>query len=140
MDHYSLSSAYASYGAKAASKLRALSAIAGDGSMVLSCTPPYFVRPASGVLRYEDKLTRTPDDARGRKMLGDHLAQARDGDLTVRMVVISPAVAGRSARSVHVRNDLIGKVVQFDGDHFVVDFTRPEAPVEPKVRRRRLRS
>jgi hypothetical protein len=25
-----------------------------------------------------------------------------------------------------VRPDLIGKVVSFDGDHFVIDFTRPK--------------
>jgi hypothetical protein len=140
MHNYSLTTAYTSFGAKASSKLRALSAIAGDGSLVLSCTPPYFVRPAKGVLRYEDKLTRSANDARGRKALGEHLVMARDGELPVRMVVISPAIAGKSAKSVHVRADLIGKVMQFDGDHFVVDFTRPEAAPEPKSSRKRLRA
>jgi hypothetical protein len=104
--------------------------------MVLSCTPPYFGRPAKGVLRYEDRLTRTAEDARGRKMLSGHLALARDGELPIRMVVISPPTDRKRSRGVHVRTDLIGKLVQFDGDRFVVDFTRPEVPAAPKSRRR----
>jgi hypothetical protein len=139
MVSYSLSSAYASFGATPLSKLRALSAMAADGSMVMSCAPPYFVRSAPGVLRYEDKLTRTPDDVRGRKLLGEHLTLARDGSLPVRMVVVAPPPRGRTSRSVHVRADLIGKVTQFDGDHFIVDFMRPEEPEEIKPKRKRPR-
>ena len=110
MVSYSLSSAYASFGATPLSKLRALSAMAADGSMVMSCAPPYFVRSAPGVLRYEDKLTRTPDDVRGR-----------------------------TSPSVHVRANLTGKVTQFDGDHFIVDFMRPGEPDEVKPKRKRQR-
>jgi hypothetical protein len=139
MVSYSLSSAYASFGATPLSKLRALSAMAADGSMVLSCTPPFFVRSTPGVLRYEDKLTRDADDVKGRKLLGEHLTLARDGELPVRMVVVSPPPRGRTSRSVHVRADLIGKVTQFDGDHFIVDFMRPEEPDEVKPKRKRQR-
>jgi hypothetical protein len=139
MVSYSLSSAYASFGATPLSKLRALSAMAADGSMVLSCTPPYFVRSPPGVLRYEDKLTRAVDDVKGRKLLGEHLVLARDGELPVRMVVVSPPPRGRTSRSVHVRADLIGKVTQFDGDNFIVYFMRPEEPDEIKPKKKRQR-
>jgi hypothetical protein len=41
-------------------------------------------------------------------------------------------------RIIHVRSDLVGKVVEFDGDSFVVDFTRiAPAAEEPKARRKR---
>jgi len=30
----------------------------------------------------------------------------------------------RGTRTCHVRPDLIGTVVKFDGDHFIVDFKR----------------
>jgi hypothetical protein len=42
------------------------------------------------------------------------------------MVVASSAYDknGKHSRSFHVRPDLVGKVVKFDGDHFIVDFSR----------------
>jgi hypothetical protein len=119
--------AYAKFGAKPENRLRALSAIASDGAMVLSCTTPQFVRPARGILRYEDRLSRDADDANGKALLGEHLTRARDEQLPVRMVVVSSTTGntGKSTRSFHVREDLVGKVTLFDGDHFIVDFTRP---------------
>ena len=41
---------------------------------------------------------------------------------------VTPEKSGGKTRSYHVRPDLIGKVVEFDGDHFIVDFTRQEQP------------
>jgi hypothetical protein len=32
--------------------------------------------------------------------------------------------SGNGRRRCHVRIDLIGKVVTFDGDHFIIDFAR----------------
>jgi hypothetical protein len=54
----------------------------------------------------------------------------------VRLVVVSPARTGRAARAVQVRNDITGRVTEFDDDHFVVDFSRP-APSEPESATRR---
>ena len=34
---------------------------------------------------------------------------------------------GGSRGGFRVRPDLTGKVVKFDGDHFIIDFTRPES-------------
>ncbi len=138
MANLNLVDAFAKFGAKAANRLRSLSAVADDGAIVLSCTPPYFGRPARGVLRYEDRLSREGEDARGTALLGQHLALARDGDLPIRMVVISnvAAASGKTGRTIHVRADLVGKVTMFDGDHFIVDFTRPEEPRESAPRRR----
>jgi hypothetical protein len=62
----------------------------------------------------------------GTGLLSKHLTLARDGALPVRMVVTSVVTEKSPTRSFHVRSDLIGKVVTFDGDHFIIDFTRQE--------------
>jgi hypothetical protein len=129
--------AFGKFGAKPANRLRALSAISADGTLVLSCTPPQFVRANKGVLRYEDRLSRDPEDQKDKQVLAEHLTRARDEHLSVRMVIVTSVAArdGKTARNIHVRKDLIGKVTEFDGDHFIVDFTRVAEP-ETVSRRR----
>lgn len=123
----SLVDAFGRFGATPGNRLRGLSAIAADGALVLSCSQQYFVHPSRGVLRYEDRLSREPEDSKDVALLGQHLTLARDGALPVRMVVaLSADVKKGVARGYHVRTDLIGKVVKFDGDHFMIDFTRRE--------------
>ncbi len=133
----SLVDAFGRFGAKPATRMRGLSAIAADGAMVLHCSPPYFGHPARGVLRYEDRLSRDAEDSKGTALLGQHLALARDGELPIRMIVKTPMDAGsnKHGRGFHVRRDLVGKLVSFDGDHFIVDFTR----LHPEIASRRKR-
>jgi hypothetical protein len=138
--HYNLSTAYASFGAKAVNGLRSLSAMAADGALVLTCEYPYFVRSVPGILRYQDSVSRSGDDHRGARALREHLTFARSSECVVRMVVVSPARTGRTARAVHVRNDLTGRVTDFDGDHFVVDFSRPAPPEPEPAAKRRARA
>jgi hypothetical protein len=122
----SLIDAFGKFGAKPVNRVRSLSAMAADGAVVLNCSKAYFGHPSRGVLRYEDRLSREPAESKESKLLGEHLALARDGALPVRMVVTSIADDDRGGRSFHVRSDLVGKVVKFDGDHFIIDFTRRE--------------
>lgn len=124
----SLIDAFRAFGAQPSNRVRGVSAIAADGSMVLNCLQAYFGHPCRGVLRYEDRLSRESADSTDNKLLAQHLALARDGALPIRMVVTSVAneKRGASGRSFHVRPDLTGKVVEFDGDHFIIDFTRRE--------------
>lgn len=126
----SLIDAFGRFGAKPSSRLGSLSAMAADGAMVLNCLPAHFGHPASGVLRYEARLSTVEAESKEIGNLGEHLTHARDGRLPVRMVVktLTPEKNGAKTRSYHVRPDLIGKVVEFDGDHFIVDFTRQEQP------------
>jgi hypothetical protein len=120
--------AFGRFGAKPASRLRSLSAMAEDGAMVLNCLPAYFGHPARGVLRYESRISAAGAESNVVTTLSEHLTRAHDGGLPVRMIVTFPA-SEKTSRSggYHVRPDLIGKVVEFDGDRFVVDFTRPQA-------------
>jgi hypothetical protein len=125
----SLTAAFEKLGAKPCSRVRSASVIALDGALVLNCAHTLFGHPSRGVLRYEDKLSRGGTSVREAEQLRQHLILARDGGLTVRMV-ITTALTGvkgdRSSRTFHARPDLVGKVVQFDGDHFIVDFRRCE--------------
>jgi hypothetical protein len=121
----SLSDAFGKFGAKPSSRLHGLSAIATDGAMVLNCSSVHFGHPSRGVLRYEVRLSREPVKAKDVGLLGQHLTLARDGALPIRMIVTARA-GEKTASSCHVRPDLIGKVVTFDGDHFIIDFTRRE--------------
>ncbi|MFL6603726.1 MAG: hypothetical protein ACJ8R9_20700 [Steroidobacteraceae bacterium] len=123
----SLVEAFGKFGSKPTNRVRALSAMAADGAMVLNCSHAYFGHPAQGVLRYEDRLSREAATTKCTDLLSQHLTLARDGALPVRMVVMSVVVdEKRTSRRFHVRADLIGKVMKFDGDHFVIDFTRCE--------------
>ena len=130
--------AFARYGAKPASRLSSLSALAPDGAVVLNCLPAHFRHPTRGVLRYEATLSNVQAQAKDLGMLGQHLTHARDSSLPVRMVVKSavPVVTSGKGPGYHVRPDLLGKVIEFDGDHFIVDFTRPGAAPAAAARRK----
>lgn len=118
--------AFGRFGAKPASRLGSLSAMATDGAMVLNCLPAHFGHPAPGVLRYETRLSAAQAESKVVTTLCEHLTLARDANLPVRMVVTFPArVKAAKGGGHHVRPDLTGKVVEFDGDRFVIDFTRP---------------
>jgi hypothetical protein len=133
-----LRDAFARFGAKLGDRLRGVSAMAADGALVLNCSHAHFAHPSRGVLRYEDSLSRQSLGSVNTELLGEHLALAHVGALPVRMVVSTRAdeKSGGSSSSCHVRPDLIGKVAAFDGDHFVVDFTRTQA-IRPEASGRR---
>jgi len=133
----SLAEAFGKFGSKPSNRLRALSAMAADGALVLNCLPQYFGHPERGVLRYEDRLSREAVGTKCTDLLSEHLTLARDAALPVRMVVTPVDSGGRRSQGSHVRVDLIGKVVKFDGDHFIVDFTRQEESGEVRSPGRR---
>src|SRR5262249_8505659 len=113
--------AFARFGAKLSNRQRALSALAEDGSLGINSSYAHFAHPRrEGVLRYEDKLSRNTGSEKDTGLLGQHLTLAREGALPVRMVVTSTAVEQNRARSFYIRSDLVGTVVEFDGDHFII--------------------
>lgn len=134
MVNLTLVDAFAQYGGKPANRLHSLSGMAADGAMILSCASTRFGHPKPGVLRYEDKVSRDPDRS---TELSTHLNLARDGKLPVRIIIISSTAQeeGAASRAIHTRIDLVGSVVEFDGDHYIVDFVRTGAAtkVKPKV-------
>ena len=133
----SLFDAFGRFGAMPTRRMSSLSAIAADGALVLNCRFAQFLHPVRGVLRYEARLSAAQAGAEVVTALSEHLTRARDSELPVRMVVSAPESekSGKGGR-YYVRPDLIGKVAEFDGDRFVVDFTRPK-PATAAVAARR---
>lgn len=128
--------AFAKYGARLKNTNWSVSAIAQDGALVVSCWQHFFRSAGHNVLRYEDRLSRWSGNSLGSALLGEHLAAALEHGLPVRLVVASTpetdAVdqghdASKVPKSFHIRDDLEGRVVVFDGDRFVMDFRKRHA-------------
>lgn len=127
MGKLSLQEAFAVFGGKPANRLHSLSALAADGTaLILICYAKRFTHPKRGVLRYHDTLSTESGHPAEMQSLGQHLTRARDANLPVRMIVITekPDSADKVTREIHVRTDLVGKVVELDGERFVIDFIR----------------
>ena len=87
MTKMTLTEAFARYGAKLKNRMWAYTAIATDGSFVFSCWNHRLKPKPGGLLRYEDNMTRWAGNVRGKNLLRDHLKQAFQGNLRVRLVV-----------------------------------------------------
>jgi hypothetical protein len=131
--------AFTRLGADVAGQQRPVWATAQDGSLVLVCKSSGFTRPAAGVLRYSAKLSLSTVRASQVDAMRVGLGAASSGGTPVRLIIHTQGVNGASNR-VHVRADLVGSVVEFDGDSYSVDFVRlPEAEPEPVAPSRRKR-
>lgn len=124
--------AFKKFGAKPDNQMWACSAIADDGALVISCWSHYF-RKADGALHYVDSLSRWTGNERGNKLLKSHLEKAKAEDIPVRMVVATaqdPRLvetvddASTIKKTFHVREDLVGRLLSFDGDNFIVEFKK----------------
>lgn len=130
MQKLTLTAAFATYGATLKNTRWAFSAIARDGSLVLSCWKHFLKSFVDGHKHYEDHLSRWATDTPGKKLLTEHLKLAVARDLPVRLVVATvdePAKdlereAGTRQKTFSVHVDMVGKVVEFDGNRFAIDF------------------
>jgi len=133
-----LTKAFADYGAVLKNARWACSAIAKDGSLVFSCWD-HFLRPQpGGSLRYEDALSRWRGNVLGREVLREQLKQALESNLRVRLVIASlkePSIMAKAhslsrtdasiwPKTFSTRKDLVGRVAEFNGDRFVIDYHR----------------
>lgn len=123
--------AFAKFGAKLENPMWAVSSIASDGALVLSCWAHYFKGGGAGVLRYVDSLSRWNGNELGNNLLRKHILKAFEENLPVRMVVATTkdteAVdhghdASKVKKSFHIREDMVGKVTEYDGDNFVIEY------------------
>ena len=85
MGNLSLSEAFAEYGARLINSQWAVSAMTDDG-IVMSCWAHYFKRGDGGMC-YEDTLSRWSGNTAGNKLCGQHLADAFNNKLPVRLVI-----------------------------------------------------
>lgn len=124
--------AFTKFGAKLLNPMWAVSAIAEDGSLVISCWEHLFRSGGKGVLLYEDNLSRwNENNSLGRQLLREHLQKAVSDRLNVRLVVartVDTRVvdqgkdASKIKKSFHVRDELVGLISSFDGDNFVIEY------------------
>jgi len=126
-----LTKAFADYGATLRNVRWAVSAIAKDGSVVLSCWDQFLTQQPDGRLRYDDNLSRWQGNFRGRDLLRDHLTQAFKNKLRVRLVIatlkdpkVVTADASTQSKTFSVCKDLVGRLVEFNGDRFVIDYQK----------------
>lgn len=133
MKRLTLTGAFAKYGAKLRNVQSQSSAIAGDGSLVISCWRQFLKSYVDGHRRYEDRLSRWTNN-QGREKLRKQLKLAVERDLPVRLVIVTlddPRDADANITDARVKPktfstdaDLVGKVVAFVGDSFAIDFHR----------------
>lgn len=125
--------AFAKFGARPVNLMWAVSAIADDGALVMSCWSHHCKPGGKGVLLYTDCLSRWGGNELGCNLLKTHLEQAVAGNLPVRMVVATTTEteavdqghdASKVKKTFHVREDVIGRVVSFDGDNYILEFRR----------------
>jgi hypothetical protein len=129
-----LEEAFAKFKAKLENRMWAVCAFAPDGSLVISCWSHRFGGGGKGVMRYTDTLSRWGSNKPGSNLLREHLSVAHAQQLPVRLVVATYAEGTKDIESItdaskvektfHVREDVEGKVVEFDGDTFIVDFRK----------------
>jgi hypothetical protein len=133
MSKLSYTECFAKYGAKLANRMWAVSAEAPDGAIVISCWHNYFSRPEKDTLRYTDTLSRWEGNAQGNNLLSQHLNTAQAEGRPIRLVVATaldtnPIDKGWDAsvvsKTFHPKPELVGTLVSFDGDQYVIDFRR----------------
>ncbi len=134
MKTITLTKGFAHYGARLKNFRWAYSARADDGSLVLSCWQQYLTPLRNGLLRYEVNDFSLWTSKNGKSLLLEHLKQAVDSKLPVRMVLATTVdrkavVAGVDGSKIPKtfrlwRDDLIGKVVEVTSERFIIDFRR----------------
>lgn len=134
MPSLNYTTAFNRYKAKLDNPNWAVSAISADGALVISCWEQYFERPADGVLRYVDSLSRWNGSNRaGWNLLRRHLEMTLAGKLEVRLVLAktdNPAAVAKGGdasklnNTFSIREDLIGRLTHYDGDRFTIEFRK----------------
>jgi hypothetical protein len=135
MSNLTVNEAFAQYGAKLVNRQWAVSSIAENGDLVMSCWSHYFKSPEKGTLRYSDTLSRWNTNTAGNSLLKEHLASAFKDNTPVRIVFATTEDTGlvdsgldvsAARKKYHVRRDIKGHIVSFDGNSYILDFKKEE--------------
>jgi hypothetical protein len=127
-----ITEAFRSYGATLKNHMWAYSAIADDGSVVVSLWSD-LLKLNAGVLTYTDKFSRWKSNKLGNALFAEHLALAYRDELPLRLVVATAKDwrlvdldddATKIEKEIHAKRNVVGKVTTFDGDNVVITFQR----------------
>ncbi len=130
MSNLTLKEAFSEYGAKLVNPQWAVSAIAANGSLVVSCWAHYF-KKIDNSMRYEDTLSRWSRNAAGNNLLKEHIKDSVKNNRVVRLVITKTEDAlavdlGNSASTLkkefYTKPEMIGRITYFDGNKFIIEF------------------
>jgi hypothetical protein len=126
-----LKDAFARYGATLRNVQWSVSAWAPDGSLVLSLWAHHYRKGPGGTAEYFGRASRW--SGLGNREFRENLARAKRENALIRLVISSTehkdhiesgGDASKVKKGFHVREDLVGQVVEYDGDNYVVRFKR----------------
>lgn len=126
-----ISAEFATYNAKLVNIQWAVSSLT-DRELVVSLWSHRMKTQPDGSWIYRDHLGRWSGP--GNRLFGEHLRVAIDEDRPVRLVMSRtdnvPLIEGRgdgskAKNTFKARPERIGKVIEFDGDNFAIQFDRP---------------
>jgi hypothetical protein len=133
MNKLGFAEAFATYGAKLRNVQWSVSAVAADGSLVVSLWEHHFKKPKDGDCVCHDRVSRW--SGAGNREFRANIKAAFENKQPVRVVIThtpdtGPIQAGSGASKVRktfsVRPDWIGTVEAFDGDYYAIRFSRVE--------------
>ncbi len=114
----------------------AYSAIAEDGALVVSCWS-HKLKLIDGALTYTDHLSRWYATTPEKNLFIQHLVLAKEQQLPVRLVIATaqnPGAVDRGEdgstipKTFHIKENVVGKIILFDGDNFVIEFREKAVP------------
>ena len=126
-----ISAEFAKFGATLKNVQWSVSAYNTKGELVLSLWQHFFGKAVAGKIRYEDNVSRW--SGAGNKEFRRNLDQAFAGQQVIRAVlartsneagVRSGQDASQFKNTFAARPDWIGKVLLWDGDHFIIEFEK----------------
>ena len=132
MSNLTLTEAFAEYGAKLANPQWAVSAIAKDGALVVSCWR-HYITVVGDVWRYEDTLSRWSGNAAGNRLFKEHIEDAFKTNRPIRLVlaitedtatVDSGQDASKVKKEFSTKPQMVGHITSYDGDRFIIDFQK----------------
>jgi hypothetical protein len=122
--------AFAKYGATLRNVQWSVSAWAPDGSLVLSLWAHHYRKGPGGSAEYFGSASRWSGP--GNQEFKENVARAFREKACVRLVISSTEETGhiesgedasKVKKDLHVREDLFGQVIEFDGNNYVIRFT-----------------
>jgi hypothetical protein len=126
-----INEAFAQYGARLNNGQWSVSAWAPDGSLVVSLWEHHYRKGAPGAMEFAGKASRWT--GHGNAEFRKNVAHAFETSAAVRLVIVRTTEterveAGEDASTIpkdfFLREDLIGKVVEWDGENYAFRFTK----------------
>lgn len=135
MSKLGITDAFAQYGATLKNPQWSVSAWAPDGSLVVSLWDHHYRKGPPRTMEFADSVNRW--SGHGNREFRENIARAYAEGKDVSLVVakteqVARVQAGEDASKIpkefFTRKDLVGRVIEFDGDRYAVQFRERSPP------------